>query len=118
MRVDVSEVEFACDQEEDGSHGVKADEAARLAFGSLKQAVDGLDKAIGLTGLGSGDDPVKVIANHARDIFHGLHFGAHHIGTPLPQHGRYDMGLFAIEYVSQLLAIQPGAGGTLSLIHI
>jgi hypothetical protein len=48
---DVSEVEFSCDQEEDGSDGVKADAAARLAFCCWKQAVDGLDKAIGLTSL-------------------------------------------------------------------
>ena len=73
MRVNVSEIEFSCDQEEDGSHVVKADHAARLAFGGWKQAIDGLDKAIGLTSSSPADDAVKVIANHARDIFHGLH---------------------------------------------
>jgi hypothetical protein len=51
MREDIFEVEFSCDQEEDGSHGVKADAAARLAFCGWKQAVDGLEKAIGLTSL-------------------------------------------------------------------
>jgi hypothetical protein len=45
--------------------------AARPALGRLEQAVDGLDTAIGLASLRSRDNSVEMLANHARDFFHG-----------------------------------------------
>jgi hypothetical protein len=68
MRIERREVEFSGNQKKHGAHGCKAKETACLAFCSLKQAVDGLDKAIGLTCMSPGDDAVKVVSNHARRL--------------------------------------------------
>jgi hypothetical protein len=70
VRVDGGEVELAGDEEEHGAHGGKASVAAGFAFGGLEEAVEGLDEAIGLTGLGSGNDAVEVSADHAGGILH------------------------------------------------
>jgi len=56
MRVGRGEVEPSGDEEDHGLHRLKAGVSTRLAFGGLEQAVDGLDKAIGLAGLGAGDE--------------------------------------------------------------
>jgi hypothetical protein len=54
MRVDHAEVEFSCDQEDDGLDRGDACEAAGAAFGGLEQAVDGLQETIGLARLSPG----------------------------------------------------------------
>lgn len=47
------EVEFSSDQEDDRLDGCQADESARAALCGLEQAVDGLQKAVGLTAASS-----------------------------------------------------------------
>src|ERR1700746_2844960 len=96
VRVDGGEVERAGNEEEHGAHGGKAGVAAGFAFGRLEQTVEGLDKAIGLTGLGPGDNTVEMAADHAGDILHWRDLGAHDIGTPLLEHGGDDVDLLAI----------------------
>jgi hypothetical protein len=43
MRVEAGEIEFARDEKQDRSHGFEASVSACLAFGGLKQSVDGFD---------------------------------------------------------------------------
>lgn len=50
--VNVAEVEFAGDHEDDGTDGGEASEAAGATLGGLEEAVDGLQKAVGLSCLG------------------------------------------------------------------
>src|SRR6202167_1341328 len=113
MRVEAGEIELAGDEKEDGAHRREARVTASLALGSLKQAVDGLDEAVGLAGLSPGDDAIEVPANHSRHVLHRLDLRVHDVGAPLPQHLGDDMDLLALENLAQLLAIQPGAGGAL-----
>ncbi len=74
MRVECGEVEFACDEKQDRSHGFEASVSARLALGGLKQSVDGFDEAVGLAALGPGDDAVEVSANQSHQSFIGSTF--------------------------------------------
>jgi hypothetical protein len=113
MEVDGGEVEFARDEEEDGFHGVEAGEPARLSFGGLEQSVDGFDEAVGLARSGPGDDAVEMGADHGCDLLHGLDLEAHDVDAPLSQHCGNDVELLAVEYIAQLLAIEPSAGGAL-----
>ncbi len=59
MFVDVCKVEFASQHERDRTNGVEVSVTTGLAFGSLKQPVDGRQKSIGLAGSGSYHDAVK-----------------------------------------------------------
>src|ERR1700758_5382641 len=111
MGVDRGEVEPSSDEEDHGFHRLEASVSTRLALGGLKEAVDGFDEAIGLAGLGPGDDAVEMTADHDGDILHRIDLGAQDIGAPLFQHGGYDVDLLAIENVTQLLAIEPCARG-------
>lgn len=52
--VDVAEVQFAGDREDDCTDGGKAPEAAGATLSGLGQAVDSLQKAVGLSCLGPG----------------------------------------------------------------
>src|ERR1700757_3127352 len=113
MRVECREVEFASDKKQHRSHGCEARVATSLALGGLKQAVDGFDKAVGLSGLGPRNDAVKVSANQSCDLLHRFDFRTHDVGAPLPQQFGDDMNLLAFENLAQLLAIQPGAGRSL-----
>src|SRR5271169_7111300 len=70
VRVDAGEIELAGDEEQHGTHGGEAGITAAFAFGSLEEAVEGLDEAVGLTGLGPGDDAVEVAADHAGNRLH------------------------------------------------
>ena len=70
MRVDGGEVELAGNEEQHGAHGGKAGVAAGFAFGGLEEAIEGLDEAIGLAGLGPSDDAVEMLADHQRDLLH------------------------------------------------
>lgn len=106
MRIESGKIEFAGDEKEDGAHGREARVTPGLALGSLKQAVDGLDEAVGLAGLSPGDDAFEVSANQTCHILHRLDLRAHDVDTPLPQHLRDDMDLLAFENLAQLLAIQ------------
>ncbi len=60
MRVDPGEVELSRNEEEHGAHGREAGVAACLALGGLEETVQGFDEAIGLAGLGPGNDAVEV----------------------------------------------------------
>ena len=60
MFVDVCKVEFASQHKHDGPDGFEVSVTTGLAFGSLKQPVDGLQKSVGLTGSGPGHDPFKM----------------------------------------------------------
>src|SRR5208282_6377061 len=107
MGVDRGEVEPSGDEEDHGFHRLEAGVSTRLALGGLKEAVDGFDEAIGLAGLGPGDDAIEMTADHDSDILHRIDLGAQNIGAPLFQHGGYDVYLLAIENVTQLFPIEP-----------
>src|ERR1700686_5706213 len=105
MWVEGREIELAGDEEQHGSHGFEAGVPARLALGSLKQAVDGFNEAIGLARLGPRDDAVEMTKDHACDVLHGLDLGTHDAGAPPTQHLGEHMDLLAIENLAQLLAV-------------
>ncbi len=86
MRIEGREVELAGDKEQHGSHSSEADASARLALGSLKQAVDRFNEVIGLARLGPGDDAVEMAKDHACDVLHRFHLGTHDAGAPPAQH--------------------------------
>ena len=111
MRVDAREIELAGDQEEHRAHGGETSVAAGLAFGGLEEAIESLDKAVGLAGLRPGKDAVEVRADHVGDLLHGLDLGAPDIGAPLLEHGGDDIDLLAVEDGSQSFPIEAGAGG-------
>src|SRR5258708_36170765 len=97
MWVEGREIELAGDEEQHGSHGCEAGVPARLALGSLKQAVDRFNEAVGLARLGPGDDAVEVSTNQSRDVLHRFNLGTHDAGAPPSQHPGEHMDLFAIE---------------------
>src|SRR5471032_690118 len=111
MRVERGEVKFSGDEKQDRAHGFQACVSTSLALCCLKQAVDSLDETVGLTGLRPGNDSIEMSANQSHDILHGFDFGAHDVGAPLLQHFGYDVNLFALENVAQLLAVQPCSSG-------
>ncbi len=96
MWVDLREVEFARDQEENRAHGRKARVAAGLAFGGLEEAVQRFDEAIGLSCLGPSDDAIEMRADHAGDILHRFDLGARHVGAPCLEHAAHDIDLLAV----------------------
>ena len=112
MRVDPGEVELSRNEEEHGTHGREAGVAARLALGGLEETVQGFDEAVGLAGLGPGNDAVEVKADHSGDLLHRLDLGAQHVGGPLLEQTGDDADLLAVEDFAQVLAIEPGAGGS------
>jgi hypothetical protein len=114
MWVQPREVQLSRDEEDDGVHGGEAGVAAGLALGGLEQTVEGLDEAIGLSGLGPGDNAVEVFADHPGHVLHWRQARAHDIGAPLSEHGGDEIDLLAVEDLAQLLAIEPGAGGALA----
>ena len=83
VRVDAGEVELTGNEEQYGTHGGEAGVAVGFAFGGLEEAAEGLDEAVGLTGLGPGNNAVEVSADHAGDILHWLDLRAQDIGAPL-----------------------------------
>src|SRR5690348_4579731 len=83
MRVECGEVEFASDKKQDRSHGFEARVATRLALGGLKQAVDGFDEAVGLSGLSPRNNAVEVSTNQPCDVLHRFDFRTHDVGAPL-----------------------------------
>ena len=64
------ELEFSGDQEDDGLDGCETREPARTALGCLEQAVDGLQKSMGLARLGLGHDALQMGADHLGDLLH------------------------------------------------
>lgn len=86
------------------------DITAGLALGGLEQAVESLQEAIGLAGLGPCNDAVEMLADHARGLLHWLDLGSHNVRAPLLEHCGNDVDLLALEDVAQMLAIQPGTG--------
>jgi len=113
MCVELLKIELASNEEYHRSHGIEIGVAVGFPFGCLEQSIERFDEAIGLSGLSPSHDAVEVVADHFGDLFHGFDFGTHDIGTPLLQHGRNDIDLFAFENVPQLLFIKPRTGGAL-----
>src|SRR5215469_7600935 len=109
--VDGGEVELAGNEEQHGAHCGKTGVAAGFAFGRLEEAVKGLDEAIGLTGLGPGDNTVEMATDHAGDVLHWLDPGTQDVGATLLEHGGDDIDLLAVEDGSQSFPVEPGAGG-------
>jgi len=99
MWMDGAEIEFAGGQEDDGAEGGEAGVSARLALGGLEQAVDGFEEAIGLAGLGPGDDAVEMRTDHPGPPLHWLGHRAHHVAGPLREHGARDLDLLALHDV-------------------
>src|ERR1700739_1956938 len=91
------EVELAGNEEQHGAHRREAGVAAGFAFGRLEETVEGLYEAVGLTGLGPGNNAVEVAAEHAGDLLHRRASGAQDIGAPLLEHGGDDVDLLTIE---------------------
>jgi hypothetical protein len=52
MRVDLGEVEFSSDKEEDGAHGCEACVSAGFAFGGLEESVGSVPKLGGMLKFG------------------------------------------------------------------
>ena len=96
MRVDLAEIEFAGEQEDDGADGGEAAIATRLALSCLEQAVDGFEEAVGLARLSPGNDAVEMRADQLRDFFHGFDLRAHDVGRPLREHAAHDIDLLAL----------------------
>ncbi len=113
MRIELGEVEFTGEQEDDGTNGGEPAVAARLTFGRLEQSVDRFEETVGLAGLRPGDDAFEMVADHVGDLLHGLDLGAQHVSTPLAKQGAYDVDLFAVENLAQLFAVLPRPGGAL-----
>lgn len=80
------EVELSGDEEQHGSRGFEAGVCPGLALGSLKQAVDGVNEAVGLARLGPGDDAVEMTTDHACDVLHRFDLGTHDAGALPAQH--------------------------------
>lgn len=72
MDVDHAEVELAGDQEDRVTDGRQACEAAGAALGCLGQAVECFEKAVGLTGLRSGNDALEVPTHEHGYLLHGF----------------------------------------------
>src|ERR1700751_2475449 len=79
MGVDCGEVEPSGYEEDHGFHRLEAGVSTRLALGGLKEAVNGFDEAIGLTGLGPSGDAIEMSADHDGDVLHGVDLGAQHM---------------------------------------
>jgi hypothetical protein len=103
MRVDRLEVELCGDQEDDRLDRGQARESASAALGGLEQAVDGFEEAIGLTGLRSGHDALKVTSHERGHLLHRLDLAVHDAGAPVLEHGAHDVDLFALKDLAQLL---------------
>src|SRR3984893_4987058 len=116
MRVERGEVKFSGNEKQDRAHGFKACISTSLALCCLKQAIDGLNETVGLTGLGPGNDSIEMSANQTDDILHGLDLGAHDVGAPLVQHLGDDVDLFALENVAQLFSVKPGSRGAVGRV--
>jgi hypothetical protein len=108
--VDAGEVELAGNEEEHGAHCGKAGVAAGFALGRLQKAIESVDEAVALAGLGPGDNTVEMAADHADDLLQRRDLGAQDIGAPLLEHGGDDVDLFAVEDGAQSFAVEPGAG--------
>ena len=59
MRVDLREVEFACDQEDHSTNSRKPAITAGLALGRLKESVQGFEKAVRGPRLRPGEMPSR-----------------------------------------------------------
>jgi hypothetical protein len=108
VRIEPAEVQFSCEQEDDGSDGRELTVASGFAFGSLEQAVERFQEAVGLSGLCPGDDALEVVADELRDLFHGRDLGTHDIGAPLDEQRTHDVDLLALQDLAQLFAVEPG----------
>ena len=104
------EVEFSCNEEEDGAHSCESRVAAGLAFGGLEEAVERFDEAVGLAALCPGDDPVEVLSDHTGDVLHRRDLGPQDVCAPLLEHGGDDVDLLTVKNFAQMFAIEPCAG--------
>ena len=96
MRVDLREVELACDQEDHGADGRESAITAGLALGGLEEAIQGLQEAIGGPRLRPGTNAFKVGSYEAGHGLHGLDSGTADVGTLRLQHQAHDVDLFAV----------------------
>jgi len=74
MWIEFREIEFAGEQEDHGADGAQSAVTTRLAPGGLKQAIQGLQEAVGLTGLCPSDDALEVPADQLATSFIGSTF--------------------------------------------
>jgi len=72
MRVDPGEVKPTGDAKEHGAHPLEAGPATRSALGHLEAPIQDFQEAIGLAGLGPGDDALKVNSDQPGDVRHRL----------------------------------------------
>jgi hypothetical protein len=96
MWVEVSEIEFFGDKEDDGADGGEGSISTRFTLGCLEETVGGFGEAIGLSGA-RRDDPLDVLPDHLGDDLHGFDPEEHDTGSPSKKEGARDVDLFAIE---------------------
>lgn len=70
MGVDIAEIRFSGEEENDSADRREGAVAPRLALGGLEETVDSFKKTIGLTGLCPRDDAVEMGADHLGDLLH------------------------------------------------
>jgi len=109
--VNAAEIQFAGDHEDGGTDVSEAPEASGATLSGLEQAVDGLQKAVGLLCLGPGYDALEVAAHHLSDPLHGADLRAYDAASPAVQCLAHDVDLLAIEDLAQPRLVDPGACG-------
>ena len=113
MGIDLGEIEFAGEQEDNGTNGGEPAVAAGLAFGGLEQTVDRFEETVGLAGLGPGNDAFEMVTDQLGDGLHRFDLRAQHVSAPLAKQSSYDVDLFAVENLAQLFAVLPRPSGAL-----
>lgn len=102
MRIKCLKVQLAGNQEDHSLDSRQTREAASATLGALAQAIDGLQKAVGLARLRPGHDALQVRADHPGNVLHGIDLGAHHAGAPMTKHRPHDIDL---QDLTQLLLV-------------
>src|SRR5689334_12643916 len=101
MRVECAEVELAGNQEDDGADSSQARETPCAALGGLKEAVEGFEESIGLSGLSPCHDALQMTTHELGNLLHRLDLAAHDAIAPMLKHVAYDIDLLALENLAQ-----------------
>ena len=113
MRIDLREVELACDQEDHSTDSREPAITAGLALGGLEEAIQGFQEAIGGACLGPGDDAFEVGAYEAGHGLHGLGLGESGIPAPAASPSGARPTRLAVRDLAKRLAIHSDLSGAL-----
>src|SRR6218665_3124049 len=108
MRIDSLKIQLAGDQEDHSVDSRQTREAASATLGRLEQAIDGLQKAVGLSRLRPRRDALHVRGDHSGHLLHGLDLGAHHAVAPMREDGATHFDALALPALKQLYLVDPG----------